>query len=105
MARLADKRIGRAHVTLHVGAGTFLPVNVENTKDHVMHAEWAELSPETAEMLNRARAAGGRIVGGGAPALRPLENATDHRGPLHAFSRATPPLITPCYPLQNLGVP
>src|SRR5258706_7512266 len=49
LARLADAGIARVHVTLHVGAGTFLPVNVEDTKDHVMHAEWAELSPETAQ--------------------------------------------------------
>jgi len=104
LARLADKTIGRAHVTLHVGAGTFLPVNVQDTNDHVMHAEWAELSPETAAMLNRARAAGGRIVAVGTTALRTLETATDDSGFLHAFAGETALFITPGYRFKCVDV-
>jgi len=104
LTRLADAGIAHAHITLHVGAGTFLPVNVEDTKDHVMHAEWAELSPETAAMLNRARAAGGRIVAVGTTALRTLETATDDSGLLHGFAGDTALFITPGYRFKCVDV-
>jgi S-adenosylmethionine:tRNA ribosyltransferase-isomerase len=97
LARLADRGIAPAHVTLHVGAGTFLPVATEDTKDHVMHAEWAELSPETAHMLNRARAAGARIVAVGTTALRLLETAADNDGRVRPFAGETDIFITPGY--------
>jgi S-adenosylmethionine:tRNA ribosyltransferase-isomerase len=104
LERLADRGIARAHVTLHVGAGTFLPVNVEDTKDHVMHAEWAELSAETAQMLTSARAAGGRIVAVGTTALRTLESASDQTGRLHAFAGETALFITPGYRFKCVDV-
>ena len=62
-AALDAAGISRHLVTLHVGAGTFLPVKADDTKDHRMHAEWGEVSPQTADALNAVRAAGGRIIG------------------------------------------
>jgi S-adenosylmethionine:tRNA ribosyltransferase-isomerase len=103
-ARVDEKRIARAHVTLHVGAGTFLPVSVENTEDHRMHAEWAELSPATAEVLNRTRAAGGRIVATGTTALRTLETAADEEGRVHPFCSETALFITPGYRFKAADV-
>jgi S-adenosylmethionine:tRNA ribosyltransferase-isomerase len=97
LARMAEDGIGRAHVTLHVGAGTFLPVAVDDTKDHRMHAEWAELSQETADQLNGAREAGGRIVAVGTTALRTLESAADETGHVRAFRGETALFITPGY--------
>ncbi len=73
MAALAKRGVGSAQVTLHVGAGTFLPVKVEDTRDHVMHSEWCEVSEATAEALVRTRQAGGRIVAVGTTSLRTLE--------------------------------
>ena len=104
LARLADKGIARAHVTLHVGAGTFLPVSVDDTKDHAMHAESAGLSPETAQMLNQARAAGGRIVAVGTTALRTLETAADEAGRLHPFAGETALFVTPGYRFKCVDV-
>ena len=75
MAALAARGISSHYVTLHVGAGTFLPVKVEDTSEHRMHAEWGEITAETAAALNAARAAGGRIVAVGTTALRLLETA------------------------------
>jgi S-adenosylmethionine:tRNA ribosyltransferase-isomerase len=75
MAALAARGISSHYVTLHVGAGTFLPVKAEDTSEHRMHAEWGEVSAETAAALNAARAAGGRIVAVGTTALRLLETA------------------------------
>jgi S-adenosylmethionine:tRNA ribosyltransferase-isomerase len=73
MAALARRGVGSVQVTLHVGAGTFLPVKVEDTRDHVMHSEWCEVSEATAEALLRTRQAGGRIVAVGTTSLRTLE--------------------------------
>ena len=84
-------------VTLHVGAGTFLPVKVEDTREHKMHAEWGEVSADTAAALNAARAAGGRIVACGTTSLRILETATDVEGVVQPFSGDTSIFITPGY--------
>jgi S-adenosylmethionine:tRNA ribosyltransferase-isomerase len=84
-------------VTLHVGAGTFLPVKVDDTQDHKMHYEWCALDNETAQALNDARARGGRIVAVGTTALRCLESAADENGVLHAYSARTNIFITPGY--------
>ena len=75
LQRLADTGIGFAFVTLHVGLDTFRPVEVEDARQHVMHSEWAELSPATAEAIRIARAQGGRIVAVGTTAVRVLESA------------------------------
>ncbi|WP_086618488.1 tRNA preQ1(34) S-adenosylmethionine ribosyltransferase-isomerase QueA [Erythrobacter tepidarius] len=87
--------IGRAMLTLHVGAGTFLPVKAENTEDHQMHAEFGRVSPETADQLNAARAAGGRIIAVGTTSLRLLESAVDEKGIIRPFSGDTAIFITP----------
>jgi len=89
--------IAHTNVTLHVGAGTFLPVTAERIEDHRMHAEWGEVSPETAEALNAARAAGGRICAVGTTALRLLESAADKSGHIHSFAGETDIFITPGY--------
>ncbi|HEX3756736.1 MAG TPA: tRNA preQ1(34) S-adenosylmethionine ribosyltransferase-isomerase QueA [Rhizomicrobium sp.] len=89
--------IGRAMLTLHVGAGTFLPVAAEDTAEHVMHAEHAELSAPTAARINAARALGGRIGAVGTTALRTLESAANEDGLIHAYSGDTRLFITPGY--------
>lgn len=95
MARLDALGVERHFVTLHVGAGTFLPVKVDDTADHVMHHESGTLAAETAERLNAVRAAGGRIVAVGTTSLRILESACDESGRLAAFAGATNIFITP----------
>ena len=82
-------------VTLHVGAGTFLPVKAEDTADHRMHSEWARLDGETAAALEAARRAGGRIVAVGTTSLRVLESAARGQGRLAAFEGETDIFITP----------
>lgn len=103
LERLAAAGIGRESVTLHVGAGTFLPVKAEDTADHVMHAEWGAISAETAARLNAARAAGGRIVAVGTTSLRVLESAADPDGRLRAWTGETDIFITPGYRFRAVG--
>jgi S-adenosylmethionine:tRNA ribosyltransferase-isomerase len=97
LAALDARGISRHHVTLHVGAGTFLPVKAEDTAAHRMHAEWGEISAETAAALDRARAAGGRIVAVGTTSLRLLETAAGEDGTIRPFSGETEIFITPGY--------
>jgi len=97
VARLAGRGIGLHTVTLHVGAGTFLPVTAEDTSGHKMHAEWGELDAATADALNAARAKGGRIVVVGSTSLRLLESAADQHGVIRPFSDETSIFITPGY--------
>lgn len=85
------------YVTLHVGGGTFLPVKSEDTSQHVMHSEWAELSQETADMINQAKAKGGRIIAVGTTSLRTLESATNNNGIVQPFADETDIFITPGY--------
>ena len=92
---LAAKCVGLERVTLHVGAGTFLPVKVEDTKDHVMHAEFGVVTAEIAARINAVRAAGGRIVCVGTTSLRLLESACDSQGKVHPFAAETSIFITP----------
>ncbi len=82
-------------ITLHVGAGTFLPVKAEDTRDHVMHAEFGVISAASAARINAARAAGGRIVAVGTTSLRLLESACDPQGSVHPFAAETSIFITP----------
>ncbi len=93
--RLEAAGIGRATVTLHVGAGTFLPVSAEDTDQHVMHAEWGEISTETAAAINTAKARGGRIVAVGTTSLRLLESAANADGTVQPFTGETAIFITP----------
>src|SRR5438445_786255 len=99
-ARLRGRRLGRGaepviKVTLHVGAGTFLPVKADDTAAHRMHAERGSVSTETADALNATRRAGGRIVAVGSTSLRLIESASDADGALHAFDGETALFITP----------
>jgi len=84
-------------LTLHVGAGTFLPVKVEETAEHKMHAEWGRIDPHAAKRLNAARAAGGRIIAVGTTSLRLLESACDDDGISGPFEGDTSIFITPGY--------
>ena len=95
LARLQARGVGHAFVTLHVGAGTFLPVKVDEVADHRMHPEFGEVSAQTAATLNAARTAGGRIVPVGTTSLRLLESAADAQGVLHPFADETAIFITP----------
>jgi S-adenosylmethionine:tRNA ribosyltransferase-isomerase len=96
-AALDARGVSRHFVTLHVGAGTFLPVKADDTADHRMHAEWGEISAETADALNRARAQGGRLIAVGTTSLRLLETAADERGNIRPFDGETGIFITPGY--------
>jgi S-adenosylmethionine:tRNA ribosyltransferase-isomerase len=97
LARLAERGVSTHFVTLHVGAGTFLPVKVETIADHHMHAEYGEVPAEAAVALNRVHADGGRIVCVGTTSLRLLESATDEAGRIGAFAGETSIFITPGY--------
>jgi S-adenosylmethionine:tRNA ribosyltransferase-isomerase len=98
MAALAARGVSSHCVTLHVGAGTFLPVKAEDTGEHRMHAEWGEITAETAAALNAARAAGGRIVAVGTTALRLLETAASADDAIiRPFAGETALFITPGY--------
>lgn len=97
LAALEARGIARVAVTLHVGAGTFLPVRAEDTKDHVMHAEFGEIDAAAVAAVERTRAAGGRIVAIGTTSLRLLETATDESGRLRPFAGDTDLFITPGY--------
>ena len=96
-ARLADAGVGVERVTLHVGAGTFLPVKTEELSEHRMHAEWGEVDEATAQRLNAVRAAGGRIICVGTTSLRLLESATGDDGVIRPFRDETAIFITPGY--------
>lgn len=97
IARLTALGVSLHRVTLHVGAGTFLPVKADDTAEHRMHAEWGSLPQELANALNEARARGGRIVAVGSTALRLIESSADEDGTVGAFSGETAIFITPGY--------
>jgi S-adenosylmethionine:tRNA ribosyltransferase-isomerase len=94
---LAAKGIAQHSVTLHVGAGTFLPVKSADTSGHRMHAEWGTVSPATAAALTATRARGGRLVAVGTTALRLLESAAGEDGAIRSFAGETSLFITPGY--------
>jgi len=94
---LDDRGIGREIVTLHVGAGTFLPVKANIVAEHRMHPEWGRIEPATAERLNRARAKGGRLIAVGTTSLRLVESAAGDDGQIRPFEGDTAIFITPGY--------
>ena len=96
-AALAQTGVLTETLTLHVGAGTFLPVKADDTDDHRMHAEWGRIDQDTADRLNAARAAGGRIIAVGTTSLRLLESATGEDGVIRPFADETRIFITPGY--------
>ena len=97
IAALDVAGVGRETLTLHVGAGTFLPVKAEDTADHAMHAEWGRIDAATAERLNAARVAGGRLIAVGTTSLRLLESAARDDGTIEPFEGDTAIFITPGY--------
>jgi|HubBroStandDraft_6_1064221.scaffolds.fasta_scaffold09987_6 S-adenosylmethionine:tRNA ribosyltransferase-isomerase len=104
LAQLESAGVKRQSVTLHVGAGTFLPVSVNDTAEHKMHAEWAEVSQATAHAINVAQDEGGRIVAVGTTSLRTLESASDEGGQVRAWSGETDIFITPGYRFRTADV-
>ena len=97
LALLRAKGVSLHFVTLHVGAGTFLPVKTDDLTDHKMHAEYGVVTEETASTLNQVRAKGGRVICVGTTSLRLLESATDEEGTIRAFADDTAIFITPGY--------
>jgi S-adenosylmethionine:tRNA ribosyltransferase-isomerase len=97
IAALDARGVGRETLTLHVGAGTFLPVKADDTSDHRMHAEWGRIDAGTAERLNAARASGGRLISVGTTSLRLVESAAADDGTIHPFEGDTSIFITPGY--------
>ena len=89
--------VRRETLTLHVGAGTFLPVKADDTSEHKMHAEWGRIDQETAERLNAVRESGGRLIAVGTTSLRLLESAADESGTIQPFEGDTAIFITPGY--------
>jgi S-adenosylmethionine:tRNA ribosyltransferase-isomerase len=104
LAALKESGLGLETVTLHVGAGTFLPVKVEDTADHRMHAEYGTIDAATAARLNDARAKGGRIVAIGTTSLRVLESAANECGQIRPFAAETTLFITPGYRFRAIDV-
>ncbi|MFP5480131.1 MAG: tRNA preQ1(34) S-adenosylmethionine ribosyltransferase-isomerase QueA [Alphaproteobacteria bacterium] len=94
---LAAKGVEFTEVTLHVGAGTFLPVKVEDVTTHRMHAEWGRVTAAAAEEINATKRAGGRVIPVGTTALRLIESAADENGILHAYEAETDIFIYPGY--------
>ena len=97
MAALEAMGIGHATLTLHVGAGTFLPVKADDTDEHRMHAEWGRIDSGTADRLNAVRAGGGRLIAVGTTSLRLLESATGEDNVIRPFEGDTAIFITPGY--------
>ncbi len=104
MAALDVAGVERHFVTLHVGAGTFLPVKADDTEAHRMHAEIGHVDEKTAAALNAVRACGGRIVSVGTTSLRLLESAADEDGTIKAWSGATDIFITPGYRFRTADI-
>ncbi|HEX7920832.1 MAG TPA: tRNA preQ1(34) S-adenosylmethionine ribosyltransferase-isomerase QueA [Bradyrhizobium sp.] len=103
-ATLKSRGVALHRLTLHVGAGTFLPVKVDETSEHRMHAEWGCISAETAAALNAARAKGGRIVAIGTTSLRLLESAANADGTIQPFAAETSIFITPGYRFRAVDI-
>jgi S-adenosylmethionine:tRNA ribosyltransferase-isomerase len=94
---LDERGIERETLTLHVGAGTFLPVKADDTAGHKMHAEWGRIDTATAQRLNSVRSSGGRLIAVGTTSLRLLESAAGEDGVIHPFEGDTAIFITPGY--------
>jgi len=103
-AALRAQGVGIQRITLHVGAGTFLPVKADDTAGHRMHAEWGSLSATTAAALNSARASGNRIIAVGTTSLRLLESATSEDGRIEPFDGETSIFITPGYRFRAVDI-
>ncbi|RYD49093.1 MAG: tRNA preQ1(34) S-adenosylmethionine ribosyltransferase-isomerase QueA [Sphingomonadales bacterium] len=102
MTALESAGIGHATLTLHVGAGTFLPVKAEDTAEHRMHAEWGRIDAATADRLNAVRKNGGRVIAVGTTSLRLIESATGEDGVIQRFEGDTAIFITPGYRFKGV---
>ena len=102
LTRLEQRGVGTETLTLHVGAGTFLPVKAEDTDEHRMHAEWGRIDAATADRLNAARQSGRRVIAVGTTSLRLLESAAGEDGTIHAFEGDTAIFITPGYAFRAI---
>jgi S-adenosylmethionine:tRNA ribosyltransferase-isomerase len=102
MAALTAKAISHELLTLHVGAGTFLPVKVEDSADHKMHAEWGRIDADVAARMNSVRARGGRLIAVGTTSLRLIESACDGGGTIQPFDGDTAIFITPGYRFNGI---
>ncbi|PHR57757.1 MAG: tRNA preQ1(34) S-adenosylmethionine ribosyltransferase-isomerase QueA [Robiginitomaculum sp.] len=100
LSALGEIGVQVCHLTLHVGAGTFLPVKATDTQDHVMHGEWREIPEQTAKLINQAKAEGRRVIAVGTTALRSLESAALALGQVVACAGETDIFITPGYEFQ-----
>lgn len=100
MAHLREMGVEFCEVTLHVGAGTFLPVKVDDVRDHKMHAEWGQVTDQAADQIMAARKAGGRIIPVGTTALRLIETAATGPGQIGAWTGKTDIFITPGFSFQ-----
>lgn len=104
LSRIAERGIDQQNLTLHVGAGTFLPVNASDTSAHKMHGEWAEIDSAVADKLNTVRNGGGRIVAVGTTSLRTLETAARSDGRILPYSGETDIFITPGYTFRAVDI-
>ena len=104
LKQIDDMGVKRVFLTLHVGAGTFLPVKTDDTENHKMHAEYGVISAETADIINRAKSEGRRIIAVGTTSVRLLESAADAKGILHPFCGETDIFITPGYKFKMLDM-
>jgi S-adenosylmethionine:tRNA ribosyltransferase-isomerase len=102
IAALDAAKIAHTTLTLHVGAGTFLPVKAQDTADHQMHADWGRIDAPTADRLNAVRASGGRVIAVGTTSLRLIESATDSDGIIQPFEGDTSIFITPGYRFRGI---
>ena len=99
-----DKGVHSAYVTLHVGAGTFLPVKVDDTNDHKMHSEYGELSQKVADEINATHARGNKVIAVGTTSLRLLESAANKNGKVSEFTGVTDIFITPGYKFRAVDI-
>ncbi|HEU4498935.1 MAG TPA: tRNA preQ1(34) S-adenosylmethionine ribosyltransferase-isomerase QueA [Sphingomicrobium sp.] len=97
IAALDERGVARETLTLHVGAGTFMPVKADDTSNHRMHSEWGRIDEETADRLNSVRQSGGRLIAVGTTSLRLIESAADDEGRIQPFDGDTAIFITPGY--------
>ncbi len=104
VSALKAKGVEQTTITLHVGAGTFLPVSVDDTTDHKMHSEWGEITEAQAAQINEARKKGGRIIAVGTTSLRLLESAADEDGAIKPFAAETDIFITPGYRFKTVDM-
>ena len=102
--KLDEKGVQRVFVTLHVGAGTFLPVKTDDTDNHKMHAEYGIISKETTDIINLAKKEGRRVIAVGTTSVRLLESSADENGVLHPFAGSTDIFITPGYKFKIIDM-